>query len=159
VRDATVVNVEAVTARLTRRFGPEVADWCAHLPVLADDLADRWRLRVATDGPARLLHGDLHAGNVLRAEGGRGLVAIDPRPCLGDPAFDAVDWVLAAGGGEQAVRQRIDWLANHAAGPDPDRVWAWCRVMAVIVAVLLLMRRPDDPAAEDMLAIARSSPT
>jgi len=30
-----------------------------------------------------LLHGDLHAGNVLDGGVGRGLVAIDPRPCVG----------------------------------------------------------------------------
>ena len=42
-----------------------------------------------------LLHGDLHPGNVLDGGVNRGLVAIDPRPCVGDPAFDAVDGVLA----------------------------------------------------------------
>ncbi|OUC96640.1 hypothetical protein CA984_14275 [Streptosporangium minutum] len=47
-------------------------------------------------GPAGLVHGDLHPGNVLDG-GPRGLVVIDPRPCVGDPAFDAVDWVLGTG--------------------------------------------------------------
>jgi streptomycin 6-kinase len=63
---------------------------------------------LAEAGPVRLLHGDLHPGNVLRGSQQRGLVAIDPRPCLGDPGFDAVDWLLADGGGEVAVQRRID---------------------------------------------------
>ena len=125
-------------------------------PHLVEVARDRSRA-LAGAGAARLLHGDLHAGNVLRAGDGRGLVAIDPRPCRGDPAFDAVDWVLAAGGGEQAVRRRIDWLAGRVDGLDPDRTWSWCQVMAVILAVLVLIGGPDDPAGEEMLAIARAT--
>lgn len=45
------------------------------------------------DREGALLHGDLHPGNVLDG-GTRGLVAIDPRSCVGDPAFDVVDWVF-----------------------------------------------------------------
>jgi aminoglycoside phosphotransferase (APT) family kinase protein len=37
-----------------------------------------------------LLHGDLIPTNLLWREGT--LVALDPRPCLGDPAFDAAQW-------------------------------------------------------------------
>lgn len=301
--DAPVIDVESVRARLARRFGPEVAGWCANLPALADDLAARWGLRLeqawprggtsvvlpcesddgeplvlkltpdskiaadeamaldawmacrhvvtlhdadldrgalllervlpgtrladetdrwplreavpvlsglwqrpswlgagpglpglseraeflfemtrrrldrypavagrvppelvegsrhlastlASEGPVRLLHGDLHPGNVLRGGDRRGLVAIDPRPCLGDPAFDAVDWVLADGGGEAAVQQRIDWLAGRVDGLDPDRAWAWCQAMAVVVGVILLIGGGDDPAGEEMLTVA-----
>jgi streptomycin 6-kinase len=47
----------------------------------------------ADDRESVLLHGDLHPGNVLDG-GPRGLVAIDPRPSTGDPAFDVVDWVF-----------------------------------------------------------------
>jgi streptomycin 6-kinase len=121
------------------------------------DLVEGSRSRasvLAAEGPVRLLHGDLHPGNVLRGGDGRGLVAIDPRPCLGDPAFDAVDWVLADGGGEQAVRQRIDWLAGRVDGLDPGRAWAWCQAMAVVLAVALLIGRGDDPVGEAMLALA-----
>ena len=41
-----------------------------------------------------LLHGDLTPVNVLDGGVERGLVAIDPAPCVGDPAFDAIDLVL-----------------------------------------------------------------
>jgi streptomycin 6-kinase len=33
-----------VAERLTRRFGPGVADWCAGIPALVDVLAERWAL-------------------------------------------------------------------------------------------------------------------
>ncbi len=112
---------------------------------------------LAVEGPVRLLHGDLHAGNVLRGGDGCGLVAIDPRPCLGDPAFDAVDWVLADGGSEQAVQQRIAWLAGRLEGLDPGRAWAWCQATAVVIAVTLFISRGEDPAGEEMLAIARTA--
>lgn len=128
-----------------------------HLP--PDLVEGSWNLAIALagEGPVRLLHGDLHAGNVLRGGAGRGLVAIDPRPCLGDPAFDAVDWVLAAGGGERAVQQRIDWLAGRVDGLDPGRTWAWCRAVAVVIAVSMLVGRCDDPVGQEMLAMARSA--
>ena len=44
--------------------------------------------------PTVLLHGDLTPVNVLDGGPERGLVAIDPAPCLGDPDFDAVDLVF-----------------------------------------------------------------
>ncbi len=113
-----------------------------------------WSLASALAGEGRvwLLHGDLHPGNVLRGGDGRGLVAIDPRPCLGDPAFDSVDWVLADGGGERAVQQRIDWLAGRVDGLDPDRAWRWCQALAVVLAVSLLSG--GDPAGDEMLTLA-----
>ncbi|HEX4834658.1 MAG TPA: aminoglycoside phosphotransferase family protein [Trebonia sp.] len=111
--------------------------------------ASRRRARaLATAGPSRLVHGDLHPGNVLRGGDGRGLVAIDPRPCLGDPAFDAADWMLADGGGEQAVRQRADWLAARVDDLDPERTWGWCQALAVVLAVALLLGAGDDAHAQ-----------
>jgi streptomycin 6-kinase len=74
-----------------------------------------------------LLHGDLHTGNVLR-RGRGGLVAIDPRPCVGDPAFDLVDWVLR---GDVAPPQRAQQLAA-ATGLDAQRLLAWARATAVL---------------------------
>jgi streptomycin 6-kinase len=62
-----------------------------------------------------VLHGDLHFGNVLN---GPRLMVIDPRACVGDPCFDAVDYALAA---------RSTSVAK-AAGMDAERLAAWCRV-------------------------------
>ena len=38
------MDLQETAQRLTRRFGPGVADWCAGLPALAHDLAERWNL-------------------------------------------------------------------------------------------------------------------
>ncbi|MFJ6673637.1 aminoglycoside phosphotransferase family protein [Actinosynnema sp. NPDC091369] len=72
--------------------------------------------------PATLLHGDLHFGNVLDA-GARGLVAIDPRPCVGDPAVDAVDFAYAS-------PDLRDGIERWSAVVDGDRLAAWCAVFA-----------------------------
>lgn len=74
-----------------------------------------------------LLHGDLHSGNVLwRGHGG--LVAIDPRPCVGDPAFDLVDWVLE---GDVAPPEQAERIAA-ATGLDAERLLRWARATAVL---------------------------
>ena len=75
-----------------------------------------------------LLHGDLHTGNVLR-RGRGGLVAIDPRPCVGDPAFDLIDWVLE---GDVAPPEQAQRLAA-ATGLDAQRLLAWARATAVLM--------------------------
>jgi hypothetical protein len=53
--------------------------------------------------------------------------------------------VLAGGGGQQAVQQRIDWLAGRVDGLDPHRAWAWCQALAVVLAVSLLSGSGEDP--------------
>lgn len=86
---------------------------------------------LATPTDTVLLHGDLHLGNVL-AGGARGLVAIDPMACAGDPCFDAIDYVLEGLDRAEMIRRR-DELARST-GFDPDRLDAWCRVTAPIGA-------------------------
>ncbi len=125
---------------------------------------------LAQTGPTALVHGDLHLANILIArqpgladqpdQPGR-LVAIDPRPCLGDPDFDAVDWVLApAAAGppgqqpEPQVRHRIDELCGVVPGLDADRLWAWCRATAVIIVVQHLHNRPADARIPFLLQLA-----
>ncbi|WP_186763142.1 aminoglycoside phosphotransferase family protein [Lentzea tibetensis] len=66
----------------------------------------------------KLLHGDLHLGNVLDG-GDRGPIAIDPRPCIGDPAVDAVDMVYAGTDHDE----RIEALSGVV---DGDRLRLWC---------------------------------
>ena len=51
MRDDPIVDVEGARVRLSRRFGPEVAGWCAALPALADDLAVGWGLRLGSAWP------------------------------------------------------------------------------------------------------------
>ncbi|HEX5401731.1 MAG TPA: aminoglycoside phosphotransferase family protein [Pseudonocardiaceae bacterium] len=109
---------------------------------------------LATPSATVLLHGDLHFGNVLDG-GERGLMAIDPKACLGDPCFDAVDYVTGGAGrpAPDGVHQRLTELATEA-DLDPDRLLAWCRAV-IPVNALPLLARGDVEAANELLAISR----
>ncbi|NYH53742.1 MULTISPECIES: aminoglycoside phosphotransferase family protein [Nocardiopsis] len=79
------------------------------------------------------VHGDLHPGNVLDG-GERGLVAVDPRACLGDGAVDAVDWALWKATSLTEVVYRVDKL-SRILEVDGDRLMAWVRAFAPCLAV------------------------
>jgi streptomycin 6-kinase len=101
------------------------------------DRAHSAALKLAEDPVAPvLLHGDLHPENVLDA-GDRGLVAIDPRPCVGDPAFDAVDFAFEGAD----LRERIEALSGAV---DGDRLHEWCRVLAVFSPAWQRVIRPGE---------------
>lgn len=97
-----------------------------------------------------LLHGDLHPGNVLDGGESRGLVAIDPRPCVGEPAFDVVDWIfwnVDALHWESRSRDLASALdVGHA------RLWAWCSAFAAMLAAGRVARGGAD--VEALLALA-----
>src|SRR5690242_1045309 len=42
--ELVTMDLGRATERLTRRFGPGIADWCAGIPALVDVLAERWAL-------------------------------------------------------------------------------------------------------------------
>jgi streptomycin 6-kinase len=109
---------------------------------------------VAEPAPAVLLHGDLHPGNVLDGGAGRGLVAIDPRPCVGDPAVDAVDWVFHGARGPDEWEPRSRELAS-ALGCDPERLWRWCRAFAALLAA---GRTARGAGAEEVAALLDIAP-
>ncbi|MGW7003715.1 aminoglycoside phosphotransferase family protein [Streptomyces sp. NPDC054933] len=126
-------------------------------PAVSPAFVERCRraaLRLADGGPSALVHGDLHPGNVLDAGPGRGLVAIDPRPAVGDPDFDAVDWALSGATTRAAVDERIRRLADRVPGLDADRVRRWCEVSAVIMAVPRALRAPGHPYTRLLLGMA-----
>ncbi|HUQ55754.1 aminoglycoside phosphotransferase family protein [Lentzea sp.] len=102
-----------------------------------------------TQGRTVVLHGDLHLGNALDG-GPRGLVAIDPKACLGDPCFDAADLVVAGPG----VEDRCERVAA-ACGLDGDRLFAWSRVFATLLAIGHLGGGGDGTAVEELLTVAR----
>ncbi|NUT53368.1 MAG: phosphotransferase [Saccharothrix sp.] len=134
-------------ARVGRRLAdPAVA---AHISTRTWDRALR-RCRALLDTQPRvLLHGDLHQGNVLDGGPGRGLVAIDPRPCVGDPCYDVVDYALD-GVGHEGVAERAARVAD-AADLDPDRLHEWCRALAPMIAIAYL---DDEAARTELLALA-----
>jgi streptomycin 6-kinase len=78
----------------------------------------------ATPGPRVLLCTDLHAGNVLAAAREPWLV-VDPKPHVGDPAYDPLQHMLNC---EERLHADPRGLARRMAGLldlDPDRVLAW----------------------------------
>jgi streptomycin 6-kinase len=79
-------------------------------------------------GPCVLVHGDLEQRNIVWCQQ-RGLAAIDPTPCIGDPAYDAAYW---AAHGQHAVglERRCHALALHAS-LDPSRVLRWASIIAL----------------------------
>nr|WP_234347594.1 aminoglycoside phosphotransferase family protein [Streptomyces specialis] len=75
----------------------------------------------------RLLHWDLHHGNVLAPLPGAGRgepwLAIDPKPLTGDPGFDLLPALINRFDAD-AVTRRFD-LMTEALGLDRDRAMGW----------------------------------
>lgn len=66
-----------------------------------------------------------------------GVLAVDPKGCAGDPAYDAgtaikahLLFLLAEDHLVRAVRRSMD-IFTDAAGLDPDRVRRWCQLHAL----------------------------
>src|SRR5262249_24303228 len=100
-----------------RRQDPELVE------VVSPELFEQGRQRAlelaAGDSQTALLHGDLTPVNVLDGGPERGLVAIDPAPCIGDPAFDAVDLLYWRATDGETIAARADAL-GAACGIDPS---------------------------------------
>jgi streptomycin 6-kinase len=99
-------------------------------PGLVRAATELWRVLPATADREALLCTDLHAGNVLAAQREPWLV-IDPKPYLGDPAYDAVQHLL------NCDRLMVDptGLAHRMAGLldlDRDRLLAWLFARCVL---------------------------
>ena len=111
----------------------------------------------ADDSPTVLLHGDLTPSNILDGGEQRGLVAIDPAPCLGDAAFDAIDLVLWQAEEIETIEIRSNELAP-AIGVRPERLLAWCTAFAGMTA-LELAASPDPPSEQIDAAAALAART
>jgi streptomycin 6-kinase len=116
--------------------------------------AARARALLATEPARVLLHGDLHLANVLDGGPSRGLIAIDPGACFGDPCFDAVDYLLN-GAGREGIETRCAALAA-ASELDESRLLEWCRAIAPVEAIIFLSRPGTQRAVAEMLEFARS---
>ncbi|WP_225833484.1 aminoglycoside phosphotransferase family protein [Streptomyces sp. NK08204] len=166
-RTSTLAEVEdgdevvTVAARLSRRLAVPAPPG---LPRLRDE-ADAWEEQLRKDAgelthtmsrravdaalatvrelgraqPDLLVHGDLHARNILRADREPWL-AVDPKGRAGDPAYDAgtllmsrAFTLLAADDMRMAVHRVLDVFAG-AAELDRVRVWRWAQFHAVRAA-------------------------
>jgi streptomycin 6-kinase len=105
--------------------------------------------------PTALLHGDLTPSNIVDGGAQRGLVAIDPAPCLGhDLAFEAIDLLLWQADDVDTIEARAKLLAP-AIGADTNHVFEWCRAFAAMTA-LELAESPN--ASADRVLLARTIP-
>ena len=116
--------------------------------VIPNELYERGR-RLANrlaqqDSSIVLLHGDLTPSNILDGGAERGLVAIDPAPCLGDAAFDAVDLIFWQADDLKTIEARVDALAT-AIGADADRMLRWCTAFAAMTALELASGEAPQP--------------
>jgi streptomycin 6-kinase len=87
--------------------------------------------RLAADAPpAVVVHGDFDERNILVCAR-RGLCAIDPLACVGDPLYDAASWIH--GNRLPGRRGRFDALAHalDLADLERRRLRDWCGVVAV----------------------------
>jgi len=132
---------------------PELAD------IVSRDLYETGRAlanRLAADAfPTVLLHGDLTPSNILDGGKRRGLVAIDPAPCVGDAAFDAVDLTLWQSEDVETIEARAEWIAS-ATGDSTDRLLAWCTAFAGMVALELAASPDASPNAVGALTTLAS---
>ena len=91
-----------------------------------------------TSAADRVVHTDLHYGNVLAGDRQPWLV-IDPKPVNGDPHYEIAPmlwnrWDEIAHDVRDGVRRRF-WLLVDAAGFDEDRARAWVVVRMVLNAM------------------------
>ncbi|GLV76176.1 aminoglycoside O-phosphotransferase [Streptomyces hygroscopicus subsp. hygroscopicus] len=143
---------EEAFARVGRRLSEPAIS--ARMDVTAWDRAiQRCERLLDTEATTVLLHGDLHLGNVLDGGAERGLMAIDPKACVGDPCFDAVDYVLA-GAGLEGVETRCARVAA-ACGLDGDRLHAWSQVIAPFTAIAHLGDGGENPVIDELLTLTR----
>jgi streptomycin 6-kinase len=85
---------------------------------------EMWTELLATSNERVMLATDLHAGNILRAER-RPWVAIDPKPFVGEPAYDVTQHLVNCG--DRMTRAPFETIArvSDLAGVDPERVRRW----------------------------------
>ncbi|QDP95308.1 phosphotransferase [Microlunatus elymi] len=113
------------------RCGAPFDQWLVDLSVdLLTDLA-------SSESAPVILHGDFHHHNILAAQRAPWL-AIDPLPMVGDPAYDAVQYLLFRKGDLADPEKEWGPVIHQfcsGLGVDPERVMAWLFVRLVSDAV------------------------
>jgi streptomycin 6-kinase len=140
----TVEWADAIEERFAR-FRP---DWD---PGLVAEAARVLREYPGSAASRVLLHQDFHPGNVLASEREPWLV-IDPKPLVGDPAYDAAKLVIHVGRPD-GLGPRLTRVAAELELP-PARVAAWGLARRLEEACWML-HRGDRRTAEDAAAWTR----
>ncbi len=154
-----------------RLLADEAARWADELPgqwerldrpfdrALLDEATAAARELSASQRDLVVVHQDFHGGNVLSAEREPWLV-IDPKPLVGDPAFDAAsllrdrrDELARDPAPERRIRARLDQLTAEL-GLDRDRLRGWGVVHALAWGVSEHKLEPDMVSCAGWLARA-----
>jgi streptomycin 6-kinase len=148
-----------------RSLREESAWWADKLPADWDALGGPFERRLVDEavsacielgldqGDEVVLHQDFHGGNVLSAKREPWLV-IDPKPLVGEPAFDAGSlardrrWLLGQSGDDARIRRRLDVLSSEL-DLDRERVRRWG------IAHALIWGFSDSKVEADMIESAR----
>ncbi|WP_405779461.1 aminoglycoside phosphotransferase family protein [Streptomyces sp. NBC_00859] len=150
----------------TRQLGDIAARMLGRVPAAAEALPDEEDRRllkscgaavreVAGEPGDRLLHWDLHFGNVLAA-GREPWLAIDPKPLAGDPGFELLP-ALWNRFGEGGLLRRFD-LMTDALGMagDRERARAWTLGRVLQNSVWDVVDRGSRRLSPEMAEIART---
>jgi streptomycin 6-kinase len=152
-----------LTHRIAHLFNSGVAPYNVNpelldlVPVALYERGRRLATRLAERASVTaLLHGDLTPSNILDGGSQRGLVAIDPAPCVGDDlAFDAVDLLLWRATDVDMITSRARQLAG-AIDTTPDHLLEWCVAFAAMTA-LELAGTPGTPVGRIQTYVALAS--
>ena len=139
-------DVPAPAGGVFGSLGDAAARWAETIPAdwrgtgrafparLVDVAVDACRTLGADAVDEALLHQDFHGGNIVRSA--EGWLAIDPKPLVGDPAFDAASllrdrrWLLGDGDDARRIRRRLDVFAD-VASLERERMRGWGIVHAL----------------------------
>lgn len=136
-------------ASVAERWVATIAASAAFDRSLRDETVGLLRELVADAGSPVVLHTDLHAGNVLRAERRRWL-AIDPKGLVGERAFDCAALLRDRATADRVPRRLA--IVTELLGVDPARVRGWALAQSVEGAVWSY--RTGDMAGGDAFASA-----
>lgn len=129
------------------------------LPQRAIEMADATIRELCQRQPETMVHGDLHAGNVVRGVREPWQV-IDPKGVVGDPAHEVITFIRTRAAtvlGSPDLKQRLlRWVAIFAesARLDYERVLRWAQARSVVIAQTSWERHDEQwmRDANDMLA-------
>lgn len=136
VPEGTVGPITTLAATVEEWNASYATERQAYPPKLVAEAARRGTELASSASELVVVHGDFNPFNILRAQREPWL-AIDPKPLLGDPAYDLAQYLanyseLAAGSGDPKAffRDAIAFFSG-ALGLDRYRIAAWAFVKAI----------------------------